>query len=80
MLDEFIIKTFLLSNKAEVKGMFLTEYDQEKVLELVVYDDRRRVAADMLKNNLPLSLIEEISKLSEEAILKIAKNLGIAVV
>ena len=60
--------------------MFLTEYDQEKVLELVVYDDRRRVAADMLKNNLPLSLIEEISKLSEEAILKIAKNLGIAVV
>lgn len=25
--DEFAIKNFLLLNKAEVKGMFLTEYD-----------------------------------------------------
>ena len=29
---DFLIKKFLLKNKAEVKGMFLTEYDQEKVL------------------------------------------------
>ena len=32
MPDDFLIKKFLLKNKAEVKGMFLTEYDQEKVL------------------------------------------------
>ena len=88
MPDEFIIKKFLLSNKAEVKGMFLTEWDQDKVLEQERRDSEKlttikineRVATDMLKKNLPISLIEEISKLSEETIRKIANNLGIAVI
>ena len=80
MPDEFIIKKFLLSNKAEVKGMFLTEWDQEKVLEQERREIEYRVATDMLKKNLPISLIEEISKLSEETIRKIANNLGIAVI
>ena len=80
MPDDFIIKKFLLSNKAEVKGMFLTEWDQEKVLEQERREIEYRVATDMLKKNLPLSLIEEISKLSEEAIRKIANNLGIAAI
>lgn len=34
----------------------------------------------MLKKKLPLSLIEEISKLSEETIRGLAKTLGVAVV
>jgi hypothetical protein len=34
MPDEFVIKTFLLENRAEVKSMFLTEYDEEKTLRL----------------------------------------------
>ena len=87
MPDDFVIKKFVLSNKSEVKGMFLTEYDQDKVLAQERRDSFRqginqtneRVATDMLKKNLPLSLIEEISKLSEETIRKIANNLGIAV-
>ena len=32
MVDNFLIEKFLLKNKVEVKGMFLTEYNQEKVL------------------------------------------------
>lgn len=40
----------------------------------------RRVAEDMLKKNLPIALIEEISKLSEETVRSIAQRLGIAVV
>ena len=88
MPDDFLIKKFLLSNKVEVKGMFLTEWDQEKVLEQERRDSikqginqtNQRVATDMLKKNLPISLIEEISKLSEETIRKIANNLGIAVI
>ena len=79
MPDEFMIKKFLLLNRAEVKGMFLTEYDQEKVLEQAVREDRRRVATDMLRKNLPLSLIAEISKLSEDAIRKLADNLGLTI-
>ena len=38
------------------------------------------VAADMLRKNLPLSLIEEISKLSEPAIRNLAASLGLEVV
>jgi predicted transposase YdaD len=34
MPDEYVIKPFLLKNKAEVKNMFLTEYDEKKVLEM----------------------------------------------
>ena len=79
MPDEFVIKRFLLQNKAEVKGMFLTEYDQEKVLSQAVNEDRRRVATDMLMERLPLSLISKISKLSEDAIRKLANNLGMSI-
>ena len=84
MPDDFIIKKFLLSNKAEVKGMFLTEYNQERVLEQeqreTKYMTYKKVATDMLKKNLPLSLIEEISKLSEETIRNIAKSIGVSVI
>lgn len=80
MPDEFVIKKFLLQNKAEVKGMFLTEYDQEKVLSQAVNEDRRRVATAMLKKNLPLALIAEISKLSEDVIKNIAHSLGVNIV
>ena len=83
MPDEFVIKRFLLQNKAEVKGMFLTEYDQEKVLSQErqegINEDRRRVATDMLKEKLPLPLIAKISKLSEDAIRKLANNLGMSI-
>ena len=80
MPDEFTIKKFLLLNKAEVKGMFLTEYDQEKVLEQAVNDERRRTAMDMLMEQLPLSLIAKISKLSEDTIRSLANRLGITVI
>ena len=79
MPDEFVIKRFLLQNRAEVRGMFLTEYDQEKVLSQAVNEDRRRVATDMLMERLPLSLISKISKLSEDAIRKLANNLGMSI-
>ncbi len=84
MPDEFVIKRFLLQNQAEVKGMFLTEYDQEKVLSQErqegINEDRRRVATDMLIEKLPLPLIAKISKLSEDAIRTLANSLGMSIV
>ena len=71
--------------------MFLTEWNQEKVLaqerrdsirqgiKQGINQEKERVATDMLRENYPLSAISKISKLSEEAIRKIANNLGIAV-
>ena len=81
MPDGFAIKRFLLLNKAEVKGMFLTEYDQEKVLEQERRDSIRqvneRVATDMLMDDYPISAIAKISKLSEDAIRQLAQTLGV---
>ena len=34
MPDHFVIKPFLVANRSEVKNMFLTEYDEKKVLEM----------------------------------------------
>ena len=42
-------------------------------------EEKTRVASDMLKDNYPLSEIQKISRLSEEAILNLANSLGITV-
>ena len=85
MPDDFLIKKFLLKNKAEVKGMFLNEYDQEKVgayLRLEAEEQaREQVATDMLmKKKYSLSDIKEISRLSEDVILKLANSLGVTAI
>ncbi len=63
--------------------MFLTEWDQAKVLEQerkdTIRNEQKRVARDMLVENLPLSLIAKISQLSESNIRNLAKTLGITV-
>ena len=83
MPDSFEIKKFLLMHRAEVKGMFLTEYDEEKILaqerQEGIQEEKERVVVNMLKKALPLQLIEEISQLSEDVIRGIALNLGLAV-
>ena len=83
MPDEFVIKRFLLQNKAEVKGMFLTEYDQEKVLSQQRRETERmtheQVATDMLMGGEPFEKIVRYSRLAEDAILKLARTLGISI-
>ena len=71
--------------------MYLTEYDEEKERALAQEEsraegrtegraeERERVASDMLKRNMPLSLIKDLSLLSEEVIMKLAQSLGITV-
>ena len=67
--------------------MFLTEYDAEREKELLRREERRetekeineRVASDMLKEGEPIPKIVKYSKLSEAAIRKLAKSLGVAV-
>ena len=62
--------------------MFLTEYNQAKVLEQERREVERmtyeKVATDMLRKNLPLQLIEEISKLSQDTIQTLADKLSIS--
>ena len=59
--------------------MLLLTRENEKFAERREIE-KERVATDMLKKNLPLQLIEDISQLSENIIRGIAKNLGLVVV
>ena len=62
--------------------MLLLTREDEKFAEGIQEGENRaneRVAAEMLKKSLPLQLITEISKLSEDVIRGIAKNLGLVV-
>ena len=82
-----MIRAFLLANRAGVKAMFLTEYDKEREFEMLRREERREtestvreeVAKDMLREKLPLETIKRVSKLSEAAIRKLAKSIGVAV-
>ncbi|MBQ7560076.1 MAG: hypothetical protein IJT20_07515 [Synergistaceae bacterium] len=58
----------------------LFEKDKEKAVNSAVADVNERVATDMLKRKYPLEAIQEISKLSKNAIITLAKNLGVSVV
>ena len=91
MSADSLLKKFLVSHRAEVKGMYLTEYDEEEERKLGreeareegreegIRENSEHVAATMLRKNFPLPLIEEISQLSEDVIRNIAANLGISI-
>ncbi|MBQ9256388.1 MAG: hypothetical protein IJ181_04625, partial [Acidaminococcaceae bacterium] len=74
---------FLITNRAEVRRMLLTEYDEEKVLAQERKETenkvREAVATDMIRKNYPLEAIKDISKLPEAAIRKLAESMGVAV-
>ena len=91
MPDDFVIRAFLLANRAGVKAMFLTEYDKEREFELLRREERReasrkteaevneRVAKDMLRDGKPLAEILKYSRLPETIIRKLAESIGVAV-
>ena len=63
--------------------MFLITREDEKFAEgreEGIYEDKQRVATDMLKESYPIKAIAKISKLSEDVIRGIAINLGVSVV
>lgn len=71
-----------------MKSMFLTEYNEEKVMEKERQEGQREgcqernieVASDMLKaGGMSVLFIAQISRLSEEAVRKLASTLGIAI-
>lgn len=88
MPDEFLLKGFLMAHRAEVKGMFLTEYDEEKTLRQEREEGREdgreertlEIVRNMLKEGIgPVSLISRISNLPEDEIRKLAAALGIVI-
>lgn len=82
MADDSEIKPFLVANRAEVKSMFLTVYDEEKHMRQEREEGRdekaTEVASDMLKEGDSIAKVTRISKLSEDTVRNLAKTLGIA--
>ena len=88
MPDVYMIKKFLIENRAEVKSMFLTEYNEEKVLEKEREEGRKEgreerdleIAAKLIKEGgLSASFISRISDLSVDAVRSLAKSMGTVV-
>ncbi|MBR1661884.1 MAG: hypothetical protein IJ694_06380 [Acidaminococcaceae bacterium] len=90
MPQDFAIRAFLVANQTEVRGMFLSAYDEEKDRAKALKEQERliqekesqvneRVAMDMIKDGEPLAKIKKYSKLTEAAIRKLAKSMGAAV-
>ena len=59
-----------------IKDIFKKDFDEAE--NRGITKEKERVATDMLRKKLPLSLIEEISRLSEDTIRNIAQNIGVA--
>ena len=84
MPDAYMLKKFLVENRAEVKSMFLTEYNEEKVLEKEreegrlegrmegrkegAGEEKRRNAKAMKSEGFSNEVIARITGLSREAI------------
>ncbi len=87
MPDTFLIKAFLIENRAEVKNMFLTEYNEEKVLEQERAEGKeegkdersREVAADLIREGgMTTAFIARISRLSEATVIAMAESMKAA--
>ncbi len=52
--------------REELRDLFTEDFVQER--QTAVNEERERVAVDMLRENLPVTLIEKISKLPETTI------------
>ena len=81
MPKDFVIRSFIIGNRAEVKKMLLTEWNQQEMLQRdrdeVRMDERQRMATEMIQENLPLAMIAKISKLSEDIVRGIAASLKV---
>ena len=52
MPDDFVIKTFLVAHRAEVKGMLLTEYNEAEAMEKFERDGVFKTLISLVKKNL----------------------------
>ena len=83
MPEEFVIREFIVANRAEVKTMLLTEYNEEKVMEKERQEgaklEREKVAEKMLREGgMTASFISRMTEMSEEAVRKLAKTMGVS--
>lgn len=82
MPKDFVIRNFIIGNRAEVKKMLLTEWNEQEMLQRdrdeVRMDERQRIAVDMLKSKrFSRADVVQFSKLSEDVVDSIEKSLAL---
>ncbi len=80
MPDDFMIKQFLVGNRAEVKALFFIEYDEKRAKEQERQEGRIDVATNMIKEGgVSASFIAKVCSLSEDDVRNLAKSLNVAI-
>ena len=81
MPRDFVIRDFIIGHRAEVKKMFLTEWNEQEMRQRdrdeVRMDERHRMASEMINDHKPLDEIIKYSKLAKDVIMGIAKSLKV---
>ena len=60
MPDDFIIKPFIIANRAEVKNMLFEEYDEEKYKSLFIEEGRNENRITTARNLLASGVSDDI--------------------
>ena len=92
--EDSVLKPFLLANKAEVRLMCITEYDEEKTLRLTFEEgkeegrkegkeegrkvEKREIVIKMIKKNVPYAEIADICGITVEQVEAIAAEMSAA--
>ena len=81
MPDDFLIRSSLLANRAEVKNMCITEYNEVETMQMFKEQGRKEgrneVAESMIKANESGDKIVQYTGLKKEDVDKLARNLHI---
>lgn len=64
--DSFVLKQLLLEHKAEVKGMILTEYNEEEVMNGFIEEAKEAEKIAFIKNLLSLGVADDIIQKAAE--------------
>lgn len=70
-ITEDRLKDFLLQHKAEVIGMILTEWNEEKYLKSVKENEKMKIAKKMIQKGMDKDTIIELTDISEDEFNKI---------
>lgn len=73
MPEDFSIKKLLIANKAEVKQMCITEYDEAETMAQFREEGKEEIVLNMLRDNMSLDKIVLYSGVSEARVLELQK-------
>ena len=82
--DRNVLKEYLSSKDKEVVDIMMVLYDEQEVMksyvESEVYESQIETARDMLQNHEPIEKIIKYSRLPEEAIIKLQREMNLQTV